>query len=433
MLIWENIVLALSGLRANKMRAFLTMLGIIIGIASVITIMTLGDSVTNSFTSSMQSLGANNVNVMIQQKTDEEDEDSESDQMYATGYYTVDYVEPAESDYITDEMLDALREKYADEMQGIALGESLGRGKIEDGKLYANVTASGANMDSFLSTKLDMVAGRSLTQRDIDSAARVAVVSDKLVNNLFAGDAERAVGQTIELTLPNIFYSYTIVGVYKYEQNIYNMTMGAERDINTTMYIPITTAKEQSHSSSGYKDFVVVTAPGVDSETFASRVERFLNTYYRTNRDFEVTAFSMESMVNEFNSVLGTVSTAIAVIAGISLLVGGIGVMNIMLVSITERTREIGTCKALGATNGSIRVQFIIEAMIICLIGGMIGVGLGVLIGTVASSALGFPTAASAKSIVIALAFSMSIGVFFGYYPANKAAKMNPIEALRYE
>lgn len=429
MLIWENILLALSGLKANKMRAFLTMLGIIIGIGSVITIMTLGESVTDSFTTSMQSLGANNVTVAIQPKQDDEEADGSGMAFMAMGSAAM----PQDKDYITDEMVSALRESYGDEMLGISISESAGDGRAEDGKLYANVSVTGVNADYFLSTELEILAGRMLTQSELSENRRLAVVSDKLVNNMFGGDMEKALGSTIEVTTGDSFYSYTIVGVYKYEMSIYNMYFGAEKDIRTAMYIPIGAARAATHSTAGYSSITAITAPGVDSTRFASRIERFLNAYYRSNRDYEVTAFSMESMVSEFTSVLGTIETAISVIAGISLLVGGIGVMNIMLVSITERTREIGTCKALGATNGSIRLQFIIEAVMICLIGGALGVALGVTAGSLASKALGFPAAASIKSIVIALLFSMSIGVFFGYYPANKAANMDPINALRYE
>ena len=428
MLIWENILLALSGLKANKMRAFLTMLGIIIGIGSVITIRTLGESVTDSFTSSMQSLGANNVTVAIQPKQDEEEQDGGMMfmAMNSTAY-------PQDKDYITDEMVAALRESYGEEMLGISISESAGDGRAEDGKLYANVSVTGVNADYFLAGEPEILAGRMLTESELSGDRRLAVVSDKLVNNMFGGDMQKALGSTIEVTTGDSFYSYTIVGVYKYEMSIYNMHFGAEKDIRSTMYIPIGAARAATHSTAGYSSITAITAPGVDSTRFASRVERFLNAYYRNNRDYEVAAFSMESMVSEFTSVLGTIETAISVIAGISLLVGGIGVMNIMLVSITERTREIGTCKALGATNGSIRLQFIIEAVIICLIGGALGVALGVTAGSLASKALGFPAAASIKSIVIALLFSMSIGVFFGYYPANKAANMDPINALRYE
>ena len=149
--------------------------------------------------------------------------------------------------------------------------------------------------------------------------------------------------------------------------------------------------------------------------------------------DTEVVKQSMSSMVEKMEELLGAITTAISVIAGIALLVGGIGVMNIMLVSITERTREIGTRKALGAPNSSIRMQFIVEAVVICLIGGIIGVLLGIGLGSLITSLMKTEASASLSSIVLALGFSMGIGIFFGYYPANKAAKMDPIEALRYE
>lgn len=138
-------------------------------------------------------------------------------------------------------------------------------------------------------------------------------------------------------------------------------------------------------------------------------------------------------MISSMTDMLSTISLAIAIIAGISLLVGGIGVMNIMLVSITERTREIGTRKALGATNGSIRLQFIMESVVICLIGGFIGIVLGITLGAVAAGFMGYAASPSVTGIFFSVSFSILIGIFFGYYPANKAAKMNPIEALRYE
>ena len=141
----------------------------------------------------------------------------------------------------------------------------------------------------------------------------------------------------------------------------------------------------------------------------------------------------MSSITNSMNSMVETVSVAIAFIAGISLLVGGIGVMNIMLVSITERTREIGTRKALGAKNSSIRMQFIIEAVILCLIGGLLGIAAGFALGAAAASVLGYAAAAPMAAILGSVVFSMVIGVFFGFYPANKAARLDPIEALRYE
>lgn len=430
MLIGENIVMAITGLLSNKMRAFLTMLGIIIGIGSVIAIMTVGDSLTNSVNDSMQSMGANNIIVSLQQKTGDEEADAENDMAF-TGDSAA--AQPTEDDYITEEMLTQLQSTYQDSIQAVSLTESVGSGQVKDGRLYANVTVTGVNPGYFLANKTEIVAGRNLSARDYEGGKRVALVSDKLVNNMFGGKNDRAVGASVEVQVGNDYYTYTIVGVYKYEQNSMNFSLSSEKDINTNLYIPIKTAQTQLHSPGGYQMVTLVTAQGVNSTDLSGTVQQFLNVYYRTNPDFQVMAFSMESMVSAFSSMLSTVQVAISVIAGISLLVGGIGVMNIMLVSITERTREIGTRKALGATNQSIRMQFIIEAMIICLIGGVIGVALGVGGGSAAANALGYPARASVSSIIIALVFSMSIGVFFGYYPANKAAKMDPIEALRYE
>ena len=143
--------------------------------------------------------------------------------------------------------------------------------------------------------------------------------------------------------------------------------------------------------------------------------------------------YTMQEQAEMANEQLGMIKMVMGGIGAISLLVGGIGVMNIMIVSITERTREIGTRKALGATNGSIRMQFITEAIVICLIGGIMGLGLGVLLGGAITSAIGFPGKLTMENIIFCLLFSMGFGIFFGYYPANRAAKMNPIDALRYE
>ena len=165
----------------------------------------------------------------------------------------------------------------------------------------------------------------------------------------------------------------------------------------------------------------------------AARLEEFLGRYYRRNDDYSISATSMESIIASVNDMMGTLSIAIAVIAAISLLVGGIGVMNIMLVSVTERTREIGTRKALGATNANIQMQFVVESALICLVGGVIGIILGAAFGYLGSTLLGVPTLPDLGSVALAAGFSLAVGIFFGYYPASKAAKMDPIEALRYE
>lgn len=428
MLIYENIRLALFSLKANKMRALLTMLGIIIGISSVIAIMTVGSSLTTSVTDSMSSLGANNITVGLRQKSEDEETTEEGMRFEGPGSMK----SPREDDYFTKEMLENYCDRYADSVMAISVSQSVGSGQIVDGGLYANISMTGCSVGYYLANDLSVYEGRFFSEREMNDAGRVALISDKAVNNMFGGDTGEALGSIVQVNAGDKYYEFTVVGIYEYEASSFGFSGSSEKDITTTMYIPLRTAMELTHNT-GYEQFTVVTAAGVDSDEFAAMTEDFFNTYYRNNRDFEVSAFSMASMVETLSSMLSTITAAIAVIAGIALLVGGIGVMNIMLVSITERTREIGTRKALGAPNSSIRLQFIVESIVICLIGGMIGIILGIILGMAAASLLGSDAVPSLNSIVISLTFSMAIGIFFGYYPANKAAKMDPIEALRYE
>lgn len=383
---------------------------------------------TSSVTDSMSAMGANNITVGLQQKSNEEEKTEEgmefgdSDTMRMAG----------EDDYFTLEMLNNYCETYGDSITAISASENMGNGQITDGSLYANVSVTGTSLGYFAANDTSVLAGHIFTEREMDNGGMVAMVSDKAVANLFGGDNEAAVGSGIQISLNEKYYNLTVVGVYEYEQSSFENTVSSDKDITTDCYIPLRTAKELNHSA-GYSQFTVVTASGVDADAFSEITEQFFNTYYRNNRHFEVSAFSMASMVETMSGMLSTITTAISVIAGIALLVGGIGVMNIMLVSITERTREIGTRKALGAPNSSIRLQFILESIVICLIGGIIGIILGVVLGILFSNMLGTAATPSISSIILSISFSMAIGVFFGYYPANKAAKMDPIDALRYE
>jgi len=430
MLVWENILLALNGLRANKMRSLLTMLGIIIGIASVIAIMTLGDSISSSVTDSMSSMGANNVTVGVQQKSSST-ETTDSGMTFSFGPRMT---QMTEEDYITEEMLDDLRARYGESISGYSLSENIGSGTARQGSDYAYVNASGINGDNLDNMELTLLAGRFLTERDQQESRKVALVSDLLVEKLFGGDRMSAIGKTVDVLFDSRYYTYTIVGIYEYEASDMGFSGTSEEDTETPLYLPLRTAQKQTHNTSGYRQFTVLTAPGVGAAEFCTVIEDYMNSrWYKDNDSFEISAMSMESIIESMTEMLSTISLAIAAIAGISLLVGGIGVMNIMLVSITERTREIGTRKALGATNGSIRLQFIMEAIVLCVIGGMIGILLGIGIAAVATSMLGYAVSPSVAGIVLSVSFSVFIGVFFGYYPANKAAKLNPIEALRYE
>ena len=429
MLIWENVKLAFQALLANKMRALLTMLGIIIGIGAVIAIMTVSSSLTNSISDSFQEMGANNITVGLKQTSSTTETRSNGLKFGAANRNSM--VE--KEDLITDDMLSELKTEFSDKIDAIAISETVASGTVHDGSNTANISISGINSEYFSSDDVTLLAGRRLTSDDNTGKKKVIMISDKVVDQIFDGDSQKALSQKIQVEIDGVYYQYYVVGVYKYESNN-SFSSSSDEDITTTAYIPILTGKAQTHSDEGYQQFTVVTKSGIDSvSTFATQIENFFAPYYSSNEDYKVSTTTMESMTESMSDMIGTVSIAISFIASISLLVGGIGVMNIMLVSITERTREIGTRKALGAKNSSIRFQFIIESMILCLIGGILGIFVGFLLGAIAASILGYSAAVPVAAIIVAVGFSMVIGIFFGYYPANKAARMDPIEALRYE
>ncbi|MEG1660911.1 MAG: ABC transporter permease, partial [Clostridiales bacterium] len=371
----ESIRIAIEGLRANKMRSILTMLGIIIGIGSVIGILTVGNGLSAYITNSMSSFGASSITVFLQEKITDIDEMSTMMTMK----------QPEEADLINDEMIDALKNRFPTYIEGISLSENAGSGKVEEGHNYANITLTGINEEYLEVNNLDLLEGRNIRQRDLDGERNVAVVSDKLVNNMFDGNNKKALGSEIQLKRNNELLTFSIIGIYQYEQSNFYMSAASAKDINTALYIPLTTVKRITNSPDGYQSFTILGASAYNSSALAQQFSNFFNHYYQKNENYNIAAISMDSIIKQVNSIMSTLSIAISVIAAISLLVGGIGVMNIMLVSVTERTREIGTRKALGATNNNIRMQFVIESIIVCLIGGILGIVFGSSLGYIGS------------------------------------------------
>ncbi len=431
MLVWENVKLALSGIFSNKLRSVLTMLGIIIGIGSVIAIMTVSASLTNSITTKFAELGANNVTLGVKQ-TSEKQEVRENGMKFGLSgrKSSLD-----EEDRISDEMIKNISEKYLSYIDTVALSESIGSGTVASVDNSANISLTGINSGYYKSEDVTLINGRYITDEDVDGDKAVIMISDKVVENIFDSDAAEALGKKLYVNMDGIYYPFYVVGVYEYEENATNFSSSSDEDVTTSAYIPISTGKKYIHTDDGYEKITLVTNSSVsDVTSFADDVEEYINQkYYAANDEYQVNATTMSSLTESMSETIDTAAVAIAFIAGISLLVGGIGVMNIMLVSITERTKEIGTRKALGAKTGSIRFQFIVESMILCLIGGVLGILLGFGIGAVAASVMGYSASAPFTAIAGSVVFSMAIGVFFGFYPANKAAKMDPIEALRYE
>lgn len=419
--LWENVLLALASLKSNKMRAFLTMLGIIIGISSVITITTLGSIMSKSVSDTYDSLGATLIQVGLTEKED----------------ISRNYLE--DSDFITDEMIEEFQKQFGNRVTSVSVQDSAGEGKTLFRHEQLSISINGVSPGSINGSMTKLIKGRYINDRDMQSLRQVCIISNKQAEKLYG--KEKPLGKTLSVTYGNITYDFTVVGIYEYSMTklmsaMVNMTSD---DWNPDIYIPTSTSQYINYGGDmsyvgTYYYFSFMGAEGENVSKLADDAAEFFNTrYYRNNDTYETMSYTAEQELSMFSEIIGVVSMVISIIAGISLLVGGIGVMNIMLVSVTERTREIGIRKALGATNGSIRMQFITESMIICLIGGLIGIILGLLLGNLAGIIIDTRAAPSIGAIVIAVLFSTAIGVFFGFYPANKAAKYDPIEALRYE
>ena len=424
--------MALVSVRSNKMRSLLTMLGIIIGIAAVIAIVTVGNSMTGTVTDSMSGMGVSNITLSLSQKSSE---DTSGTAQGVTLLHFMDST-PAAEDLITDQMLDDFTAAFPEEVQRIDLSQEVGSGTIEkygDPETTITATVSGSNAAA-MEDDTPILAGRWLDDEK-DAGRQVAVVSEKFVEQAIGGSNLEAVGKSFTLNINGFLYTFYINGVYEYTENVYASMFGITDDdqIQTSIYIPLDVAKTIAGADAGYQSVTIVAANGVDVTNFVDTVGSFFASYYTYNDTWTASASSISSLVESMTEMLNTMSLGISAIAAISLLVGGIGVMNIMMVSVTERTREIGTRKALGAPGSAIRMQFITESVILCLIGGIIGVALGIGLGAALSSVVGMAARPSIGSILVAVGFSMGIGVFFGYYPANKAARLNPIDALRYE
>lgn len=415
--ILETIKLSLEGLRSNKLRSFLTMLGIIIGIGSVIGITTIGDSLTKSVNKAFDSIANTAVQMYVKPKNAD----------YDSG-------ELSENDYFTENIINYLESQKGKRIDELIYHGEGGQGYVKEGRNKEAVSITATSPGEKNIFKLKMISGRFLKDEDIARGKLVAVISDKVLDEVYKISAPEALGREVKIEANGKLIVATIIGVYEYEEM---QVMGQSvNGSNSTVYIPRTTGDREllNEPRTVYYDLAMtLTNPDSIEEDAEAICKEINEKFYADNPRAEVAYYSAKSEISQMNSAMSSIQIAIGAIAAISLLVGGIGVMNILLVSVTERTKEIGIRKALGATRGDIRKQFIIESVIICIIGGIFGIILGTIIGLVGSNLLDAQTFPSIGSIVVAVGFSMLIGIFFGYYPANKAAKLDPIEALRYE
>lgn len=400
----ESFLMAWASLIANKMRSILTMLGIIIGVAAVIALVSIGNGVKQDIQNSISSLGSNLLMVM-------------------PGAPRTPGVRPSQGSMKSLKVSDYQAISKLDGVKAASPYTANSYVTIYQSKNWTT-TVSGVSSNFQDVNNWTMAEGRFISSKNVENRERVAVVGQTVVKNLFAG--EDPVGK--EIRVKNI--PFRVIGVLNSKGN---GTMGNDQD--DVIFIPYTTAMERVEGVDYLRMVYVVASDDNGIDRLQSDIENLLRVRHSikdTNLD-DFNIQNMKSIMETMEQTTGTLTLFLGAVAAISLVVGGIGIMNIMLVSVTERTREIGIRKALGATYFVIVTQFLIEAVVISLMGGLIGIALGIGASKLIGLASGMSTVISVPTIVLSFAFSMAIGLVFGIYPARKAAKLNPIDALYYE
>ncbi len=394
-------------LRANRMRTALSALGIIIGIASVITLMTLGQASQKSIQQQIESLGSNLLIIRPGNQQQGFLRTSEGN----TSLKLADATAIAQSNRITT--IESVAADYSSRAQ-----LSYGRENVS-----INITATTANY--FNIRNIEVETGSELSEENITNFEKVVVLGPTTVEDLFGSTAYNPIGQSIRINGT----SFRVIGVTKSKGS---SGMGNADEV---AYIPITTAQKTLFGGDNVSTIYIKAKSASDMEAAQNQLGFFLLERHNkiTVDDADFSIQSQADLLNTINQVTKTFTSLLTGIAAISLVVGGIGVMNIMLVTVTERTSEIGLRKALGAKRKTVVTQFLVESIVLTIVGGIIGVTLGVGISAVVTKVMSLPFTLSVQSIALAVAVSCIIGIIFGWYPAQKASKLQPIEALRYE
>ena len=417
--LWENVRVALDGLLVNKMRSVLTMLGVVIGVAAVIALLSIGEGVQASITDQIASVGTNLLTVM-------------------PGAISMGGVRGAAGSAATLTYDDA--EAIADPGNvpdaAVVAPEFSRNAQIIFGDANINTSVTGTTAEYQSAFELEVARGRFIEEKDVSRRSNVAVLGYQAAQDLFGGFDP--VGQKIRVAPTGANggrVSLTVIGVLEEKGSA---IMGS---VDDAVLVPISTAQTKLfRGRNALGDLVVsrisVVAVSEDkTEAVGNQLDVLLRRRHDLDPDEEADfgVMNQADMLEMATEITGILTVFLGAIAGISLLVGGIGIMNIMLVSVTERTREIGIRKAVGARKADILTQFLMEAVVLSLLGGVIGILLGMGLAQIVDMTGVMNSLVTLDSVLLAVGFSLAVGLFFGIYPANQAAKLNPIEALRYE
>jgi putative ABC transport system permease protein len=401
----ESFLTALDSLFANKLRSLLTMLGVIIGVAAVIALLAIGNGVSRSITNEITAIGTN----LIVITTDFDN---------SGGYQALSLAD-------VEALSDPLRAPALGQVAAVVQGSQ----EVIAGSNSYRTTVSGATANYFPVNNLtEFQSGDGLTAQDLELGARVVVLGSEAADNLFP--EEYPIGKLIRIN----GVGYEVVGVLTSSGSGFTSA-------DNNIFMPLTTAQSRLYTErtrQGQRAVNSITAQAASTEQTEEAVEQITavlrqehNITYAAEDDF--TLLSQSDLLATFDIITGTLTAFLGAIAGISLVVGGIGIMNIMLVSVTERTREIGIRKAVGALKRDILTQFLLESVLLSLLGGALGILLGWLISLGAGALLELETVVELSTVLLATGFATAVGVIFGIYPAWQAAGLRPIEALRYE
>jgi len=402
---FESIRVSLRALRANKLRSALTMLGMIIGVSAVIAMVGIGNGATASITSQIQGLGSNLLTI-------------------SSGQSNSGGVKGGAGSSTTLSMTDVSKIQVGAAVKAVAPVSST-NAQVVMGSGNTSTSITGTTQDYAVIKSVTLTSGRFITTEDVDSSARVAVLGPTVVTNLF-GDANASViGKVIKIN--NV--PFQVIGV--------TTATGSTgfQSSDDMITAPITTVQARLIGKKTVRSILVSASSADLMQTAQDEITAALHKAHKipAGKADDFTVQNQADTLATMTGITQTLTMLLGGIAGISLLVGGIGIMNIMLVSVTERTREIGIRKAIGAKSTDILLQFLIEAVVLSVLGGGIGIALGYGGSSLAGKALKMSTSISPTSVLVAFCFSAAIGIIFGVFPARKAAAMDPIDALRYE